>query len=296
MSTALAQVAASGVDVALRVPLDGEFVVVAQTTTDADGRFRFSQLPLESPNLYLPGANLADIHFPGPRVTLDLDQPSASVTLVVFESTDDPSPLVVEDHKIVVQAESGVLRVRETMLIDNPSTTCFVGRPQHEGGGPVTLQLGIPADFERITFDQEGFGRQFQLINGKLVTGVPWPPGKRELGFSYVIANQQGTRVWQRRVDLPSSHVQITVHGSNPQHVACSLPAATDPMSGVIGFAAGDKPLGAGDVIQLELDRLPIPAMVSALDGFGAPATAHHGCWRDFISPSSCRTQHDTLL
>ena len=235
--------AAAGVEVVLRVPFDGEFVVAAQTTTAADGTFRFTRLPLDGPDVYLPGANLADVHFPGPRIVLDASQPHVSLQLAVFESIVEPSPLVLEDHKIVVQAEPGSVRVRETMLINNPSLKCFVGKPQHEGGGPVTLQLGIPAEFERITFDKEGFGRQFRLINGKLVTGIPWPPGQRELAFSYVIPNQQGNRSWQRRVDLPSAQVQITARGNDPQHVACSLPAAASTQPGELLFTSQGPPM-----------------------------------------------------
>ena len=217
---------AAGVEVVLRAPVQGEFVVVAQTATGADGAFRFAPLPLIAPGPYLPGANLNGIHYPGPRISLDASQPRAFARLTVYETAADPSPLVVEDHTILVTAEPGAIRVRETMQISNPSLSCYVGHPMHDGGGPITLQLGIPSDFERITFDKEGFGRQFQLINGKLVTGIPWPPGTRELSFSYVIAHCAGDRIWQRHVDLPSSHVHLQVRTDRAS--ACCLFVAGD--------------------------------------------------------------------
>jgi hypothetical protein len=259
-------VAAAGLEIVLRAPIDGEFVVVAQTTTAADGTFRFDQLPVEAPGPFLPGANLAEIHFPGPRVTLSPAQPNASVTLTVFESAAAPNPLVVDDHRIVVEAQPGAIRVRETLQINNRSSLCYVGVPRHEGGGPVTLELGIPQEFERVTFDKEGFGRQFRVINGKLVTGIPWPPGRRELGFSYLISNQQGNRVWQRRIDLPSQRVHVTVQGTAPQNVVCSLPATANSQAGEdeLCFAATGSVVPAGELVRLELDHLPVPAMVNA--------------------------------
>ena len=254
----------AGTDVVLRARVDGKFVVVASTTTQPDGSFRFDGLPTDHGLLYLPGANLADVHFPGPRVGLNTRRPHASVTLNVFDAVSKTNPLVIERHEIVVQGEPGSLQVRETMLINNPSLRCYVGAPRHRGGGPVTLELGIPADFERVTFDKEAFGRQFKLINDKLVTGIPWPPGKRELGFSYVIANEKGKRTWQRRVDLPCSRLLIKVRSDAPENVACNLPATAAQQAGEACFESDAKPLPVGHVLQLELDHLPRSMMVYA--------------------------------
>jgi len=254
----------SGTEVVLRALFDGKFVSLAQTVTQSDGSFRFSGLPLEGTGPYLPGANQDDVHFPGPRVELTTNRPHANVTLAVFDSVSHPNPLVIENHEIVVRVESGSIKVRETMVIDNPSLHCYVGSPRHAGGGPVTLQLGIPINFERITFDKEAFGRHFSLINEKLVTGIPWPPGKRELGFSYVIANDQDNHTWQRRVDLPCSSVNVIVHANHPDQLSCNLPVQSAALDGKVSFASLDGPLPAGYLVQLDLDSLPVSTMVYA--------------------------------
>lgn len=254
----------AGTDVVLRVRLDGKFVVLASTTTQPDGSFRFAALPLDDESLFLPGANLDDVHFPGPRIALSANRPQANVTLEVFETVSNANPLIIESHDIVVHAEPGSLKVRESMRINNPSLRCYVGHPRHQGGGPVTLQLGIPMDFERITFDKEAFGRQFKLINDKLVTGIPWPPGKRELSFSYVIANETGNRTWQRRVDLPCSQVFMKVRTDTPEHVACNLPATAAKQDGEACFESNAEPLTRGHVLRLDLDHLPMSMMVYA--------------------------------
>ena len=252
----------AGIDVALRVRLDGKFVVLESATTQADGRFRFEGLPVDGEHLYLPGANLGDVHFPGTRVVLDERRPRANITLNVFETESETNPLVIESHEIVVQAQPGSLKIREKMLIKNPSLRCYVGRPRHQGGGPITLQLGVPSDFERITFDKEAFGRQFQLINDKLVTGLPWPPGQRELAFTYIVATGEDNRSWLRCVDLPCSRVCVKVLTTAPENVVCSLPAAESCHEGEVCYGANGETLSAGDVIRLELDHLPVSMMV----------------------------------
>ena len=188
---------AAGAEVVLRAKIDGQLLPVAETTADAQGRFRFAELPTDGRIVYLPGANRGGMHYPGPSVRLSSLRPRAEVTLNVHEAVTFPNPLVVRQHTITLCPEPGVLRVTESMLIDNPTAACYVGQAADKHGEPVTLQLAIPADFARY-FASEFFGRRFSLMDGKLVTGVPWPPGQRELTFSYVLANTQRHYVWQR--------------------------------------------------------------------------------------------------
>jgi hypothetical protein len=253
-----------GTEVALRALFNGQFILLAQTVTSPTGKFRFTGLPLDADGPYLPGANQDGVHFPGPRVELTAAQPSVHITLAVFDAVSQPNPLVIEEHQIVVDVEPGCVRVRETMTVDNPSSTCYVGSPRHAGGGPVTLQLGVPGDFERITFDKEAFGRRFSLINGKLVTGIPWPPGKRELGFSYVIANERSNRTWQRQVDLPCSRMRLKVHADKPDQITCNLPPRPTSPDGEACVEYGNESLPAGYVVRLDLDGLPLSTIVLA--------------------------------
>ena len=210
-------------EVVLRAKVDGQLLPVAETTADAQGRFRFAQLPADGANVYLPGANRGGIHYPGPSVRLSSLRRRAEVTLAVHDAITFPNPLVVRQHTITLCPEPGVLRVTESMLIDNPSAACYVGQAAGEDVEPVTLQLAIPADFAQVTFASEFFGRRFSLIGGKLVTGVPWPPGQRELTFSYVLANTQRHYVWQRPLDLPSTKVRVVVRGNQPGRVTSDL-------------------------------------------------------------------------
>jgi len=253
---------AAGAEVVLRARVEGQFIPMAETVADRQGIFRFEHLLTGGDRLYLPGANRDDVHYPGPRVQLTAQRPRAHVKLVVFDSISHPSPLVVGRHDIIVRAESGVLHVTESMLVENPSSTCYVGRGTHEGKEPVTLSLAIPSDFVRTTFDKEFFGRQFSLLNDKLVTGIPWPPGKRELRFTYAIANDKSHFTWQRSLDLPCAHVRLTVQTNSRDEVSCNLEPARIAQEGEAIFESDGDVLPAGHVIRLQLGHLPVPMMV----------------------------------
>jgi hypothetical protein len=248
-------------EVVLRAKVNGRLVPVAETTADAMGRFRFAQLPVGDTSLYVPGANRGDIHYPGPSVKLSSARRRAEVTLKVHEAVTFPNPLVVRRHTITLEPEPGVLRVTESMLIDNPSTACYVGQAAREGVEPVTLQLAIPTDFSQVTFASEFFGRRFSLGNGKLVTSVPWPPGQREVTFSYLLANTQRNYVWQRPLDLPSAKVRVLVRSSRPEPATSDLSRTPGSEDGEVAFDSGDRDLPAGYMLRVELRQIPVSLM-----------------------------------
>jgi hypothetical protein len=252
----------AGVDVVLRVQQDGGFVPIAQTAADDRGRFVFDGLPTDSDMLYLPGASHGGVHYPGPRLRWTPGQASAEVTLQVVDAITDPSPLVALRHDVVVRPDSGLLRVTESILVSNPSAGCYVGPPA-ENDRTVTLRLSIPPSFEKVTFHNEFFGRRFVLTNGKLVTNVPWPPGDRELQFTYFVPVTERRQTWERPLDLPCSRLSVRVVATNSNSVACSLGAATQA-DGEVMFDSGGGPLPAGHVVQLAIGGLKAPTMLRA--------------------------------
>jgi len=253
----------AGAEVVLRAWVDGQFVPVAETRSDPSGRYRFDNLPVGPENRYLPGANWEGVHHPGPRQDLTSRQPRATVQLSVYDSVAEPSPLVIRRHDVLLRTEPGALYVTEEMLIDNPTNACYVGQAATEGAEPVTLQLAIPPGFERTTFQKEFFGRRFSLAEGKLVTSLPWPPGQRELKFTYVLPIDRKHYRWERPMDLPCSQVSVRVRTDRPEEVACNLPRGPEGTGGELRFESAHA-LPAGHTVRVDLGCLPIAWMTYA--------------------------------
>jgi hypothetical protein len=251
----------AGAEVGLRVRLEGRFVLIAETTADAYGRFTFRQLPVGEDFEYLPGANRDGVHYPGPRVHLTRGHPAADVLLTVCDAVRSPSPLVARRHEILICPEPGLVKVSETILIDNPGSSSYVGQADDGQSQPITLRLSIPPDFQRTTFDQEFFGRHFSLADGKLVTSIPWTPGSRELKFTYVLANPKSRFHWDRPLDLPCSDLTLIIRTARPDEVSCNLDAKPLRHRDEVIFALGGRNLPAGQVIRVDLGRLPTPLM-----------------------------------
>jgi hypothetical protein len=252
------QLAPCQAEVVLRIEADGQFIPFRETQSDAQGRFRFERLPVGDGYCYLAGGNRHGMHYPGPRVQLNTAEPQATIELKVYDAAEGPSPLVLKKCEIWLKPEADALRVTERMLIDNPSNTSYVGQSAVDGDEPVTLQLAIPAGVERTTFDKEFFGRRFAVKNGKLTTGIPWPPGQRELQYTYVLRNAGGHRLWERPLDLPCADLVVRVRTDKPDEVACDLPPLAAEKDGEVAYRS-DGELPAGHLLRIAVGRAPVP-------------------------------------
>ncbi|NOX54075.1 MAG: carboxypeptidase regulatory-like domain-containing protein [Planctomycetes bacterium] len=250
-------------EVVLRVRIDGQWVVAADTRADGEGRFVFEPLPLEPELIYLAGANRDGVHYPTRRVRLTRDRPHVRLPIVVYDAVAEPSPLIARRFEVRIDCEPGVVRVHERLLVDNPTRQCYVGAAGASGEEPITLRLAIPPTFRRVTFEKEFFGRRFALKRNQLVTSIPWEPGEQELEYTYVVPNPGGRYVWKRPLDLPCSELRVWVRSSELEQVSCNLlrsspPRAQSAEQQTLFLYEGSR-LPAGYTIRVQVGGIAIP-------------------------------------
>jgi hypothetical protein len=230
---------------------------VAETKTDENGKFAFAEMPLDPTIVFLPGAERDGVHYPAKRLRLNRTNPSAVVVIQAFDAIQSPSPLVALRHEIEVTVEPRVLLVSETMLVANRSDRAYVGDSSGKDP-PVTLQLLVPANFDRVTFGSEFYGRRFRIVEHQPVTDIPWPPGERELKFTYRIPLEGSGGLFRRPLDLPCNKTSLRVRGAEAKSVSCNLPRA-DKFGKYAYFASAAQQLPAGQVLELQIGTLPFP-------------------------------------
>lgn len=247
----------AGAEVVLRTGRDGPLEVAATTMTDGNGRFVFDQISAAPGMIVLPGVNHHGVHYPGVRMRLTEKSPLPPVTLTALDAVASPNPLVVEIHEIDIRVEKGVLEVMQTLRIDNPSATTYVGANRDEAS-PTTLALSIPGGFERVTFQDEFNGRRFKLRDGQLVTDIPWTPGTREVKLTYLLPmnDSKGSLRWS--VDAPCKRYRLSIHGANLERFQCNLPRAAGATQQTVIFESSDPLIASGHVVDLGLN--PVPA------------------------------------
>jgi hypothetical protein len=247
---------------------DDQFKYVASTTTTRDGCFVFDHRHLNaSPDLvYGLGANWDGVHYPGPRFHLDPQATPVTARLSVYDAVASPCPLIAELHEINIHVDPGILNVTEIIVVHNPSSTTYVGMgdPGASQKAPTTLSMSIPEGVAHVTFNKEFDGRNFHLVDGRLVTNVPWPPGKRQLAFIYQLPVEKNRLVFKCALDLPCAHARVAVAGEGSQELTCNLPKVTPPNIVPVGYESAGESLPAGYTLQLEMGRLSLSWIVYA--------------------------------
>jgi hypothetical protein len=243
------------IEVILRAGPEASMTSVAKAKTDIYGKFAFEDIPLDSPSIYQPGAKRNGIYYPGSRHRLDRENRFAQSRIVVFDTVESQSPLVVRKHEIDITVQNDSLAVRETLVVVNPSQTTYVGKRIDENP-PTTLALSLPPSFDRVTFDNEFYGRRFRIAEHQPVTDVPWPPGRREISCNYNVPVEKSTGMFRRRLDLPTGDVVVHVQGEDPEQMSCNLAQFRSDSAGA--FEAGGKDLDAGFTIALRIRDAPI--------------------------------------
>jgi hypothetical protein len=244
----------ANVEVVLRAGAEGSLQIVAQTKTDGAGRFAFDRLPAGTGPIFVAGVNHHGIHYPGAKVRLPHGSAPPAMTLTAFDAIAAPSPLIAERHEIDIEIQKGALQVTETLWVDNPSSTTYVGEDQI-GALPTTLSLSIPDGFERVTFHSEFDGRHFKLRDNQLFTDLPWTPGKRAIRFSYVLPIEDGKHQLEWSMNVPCKRRRLGISGENADRVGCNLPRVAGPN---VAFESSEQ-AAAGYAVTLELGSLPTP-------------------------------------
>lgn len=249
----------SGAEVVLRGVRNDVLTPIATTRTDNDGHFSFTQLDVANGALYVAGVNRDGIHYPGPRVGLFPDAPQARVRLACFPGTSGDSPLVALRHEVDIQVAGQALEVTESILVMNPSLRGFAGADPGEEESTTLVIHPFPG-FERVTFHLEQLGRSFQVIDGRLTTSLAWPPGQREIKFSYQLPIENRQLTLNRTLTLPTRYVQVRVKGVALEHVQANLADATAiQLEDIVQLTYNGEPLAAGAPFNVMLRGLSVP-------------------------------------
>jgi hypothetical protein len=178
------------------------------------------------------------------------------VKLTAYDAVSAPNPLVADSHEIELQIQHGALAVTETLWINNPSLTTYVG--ESGDGAPMTLSLSIPDGFERVTFHDEFNGRHFKLRDNLLYTDIPWTPGKREVKFSYLLPVEDTKLMLEWSVSLPCTRYRLSVRGENADRFECNLPRVAGQEPGTVVYESSEQ-VPAGHTLTVQLGQLPAP-------------------------------------
>ena len=153
-----------------------------ETTTDAEGRFRFDGVVYEPDLTY--GVTVV---YQGALYGADLDLsagPPPAFTLAVYEATTGLDALSVSRASVLlagVDAESQTLWALEIVEVVNDTDTTYV-----PGAGPMNiLRFGLPPGATDLEVDTRLMGADLIQVDRGFAVTASVPPGAHEVMYAY---------------------------------------------------------------------------------------------------------------
>jgi 5-hydroxyisourate hydrolase-like protein (transthyretin family) len=248
----------AGLDVTLYEVADGTAELVATTTSDGDGWFRFEGLATEPDRSYRFQLEYEGIVY-GAVSGFPADDTLLHVAATVYEITASDSNIAVDRHHVVVDFAAGGALFQELYIFNNTGDKIYVG----EGG--TTLRFSLPDGAADVTFSDAETVAHFVETDGGLASVRPVMPGQGEVTYSYDLPYDGTALTVSRRVLYPTSSMDLLVANTGVQ--AESRQMVYQGLSGGAEsayqhFSAEDLPGDA--VVELRLS--------GSLQGAGVPA------------------------
>lgn len=150
---------------------------VRQTSIGADGTFRFADVPMRAENTYIVSTRHQTRLFSSDFVKGNPSQPELTLTLTIYELTDDTSVIQITSFITQALADENGLQVAAMIRFKNTSDRLFVTKEQVSETQFTSIKLILPVGAEIMGFadssDRFVIGADGRTVNDTL----PVSPG-----------------------------------------------------------------------------------------------------------------------
>lgn len=244
------------------------------TTLAADGSFRFDLPAPEGEANLLAQVLYQGVTYVSEFGALEPGQTEVALPVSVYETTEDPSTVLVTQLHVFLVVAGGQLQVSEYLLLSNTGERTYVGTLDPATGERTTLTFALPDGVESLSFDGPGLGTRFVEQEGGFADTWPIPPGTAttEIFTVYELPYREGLLL-ERAFDVPVASVVLVLPdvGVSLEGEALTPEGAIDTQMGLaLSYTAG--PLAAGQPLAFTFAGQPQAVMPSA-PGSDSPPT-----------------------
>jgi hypothetical protein len=213
------------------------------TTTDAQGRFKFTGLRSETGLAYYlateyEGAYYTEGPIPSTGGKVERD-------IVVFEVGSDSASVSVSNHHVILEKQPDGYHVTEVLVFQNSGSKAYLGSAA-EGPGRAGMRIGLPAVVKDFHVGMGGDEATTSLRGRELTSSRPIPPGMRPFSFTYHVP-ASGRVDLSHRFHFPTETFVVMLDDPKVKLVARQLEASGSREQGgknysiytASGFAAG---------------------------------------------------------
>ncbi len=229
------------------------------TTLASNGSFRFDGLVPEEGETFVARVIHQDVAYVSDLVTLEPGQADLILPVTIYETTEDPSMVLITQLHVFMTGEEDRLQVAEYYLVSNTGDRTYVGAKDPGTGQWITLAFTLPDGAKDLNFDGPGMGERYLKQEEGFVDTEPILPGTAtiEALFSYGLPYREGFRV-ERTFDVPVASVVLMLpdEGLALEGARLTSEGAMDTQMGpALSYTAG--PLAAGEPFAFTLVAKP---------------------------------------
>ena len=246
----------SVVDLSVSLISGGEEEGAAETRTartDGEGRFQFSNIPVESSYLvrvdYMKIAYYYPLDFSDTETTISIEIP-------VCDTTASDQAIRIAWHHIVVRIQEEDISVTEVILLVNDGDrTCVGSEATSFEGKQGTLVFTMPPGAMQFEVPEDS-AEDYLLVDNMVVTTMVFPPGEKQLLYYYQLAtSESGDFTINLKADYPTDAMDVMVTGEDTEVSSARLvpadPVETDDGQHYVHFTG--EYLDRGDAIDIRL-------------------------------------------
>jgi hypothetical protein len=234
----------AGVEVTLLTYIDGVLAETRTIRTDEEGKFQFANVALG--HTYLVSARYMGVDYYYPA-TFSPEETEKFVEVGVCDVTASDEAIRIGLAYAVIDIAEESLQVTEVFWLVNEGDMTYAG----EDG---VLVFTLPEGAHDFTAPQELMPDYQFLGNNRVGYIVPFPPGERQLIYSYMLAKpDSGELTISLEIDYPADIFELMVAGEDIEVAVTQLapaePVVTDSGERFIHFRGEN--LARGSVLDL---------------------------------------------
>lgn len=232
--------------------------VLRTAVSDAEGRYRFEDLPTGEDRFYALDARFDGGLFAGRPISLPSDTEQAPViesTLRVWDTTTEPGVMAISSDRMFVVQDRESVGVIETVTFVNTSSEAYIGRGAGmlgEEASGASFAFAVPrgaTDFNPLdsTLDVP----QIVEVDQGFAATIAIPPGEHKTTYSYRVPGTGGSFDLSRPVLYPT--LELSIYAAEPLEVRSNRLVAKEGVEiegSTYELWSTDDAVDAGDPLQ----------------------------------------------
>lgn len=237
-------------------------------TTDAQGLYRFEQLPTDATLAYAVRVTYPEnVPYSSDFVSFADGKTEIDLPVFVYETTTDPSGIKAERVHYIMEFDAGRALVAELVVLSLDGDRTYVGDENH------VLRFPLPAGIESLNVNDEALGDRFIQIDNGFVDRMPLSPGKntRQIILRYALPYSGTSLDFQRSLPYPAAAVNALIADVGEQVNSADLTAGEkrETDGGGSYFNLSGQSLAADQPVRITVSGLPDAASAAATGSMG---------------------------